>query len=112
MLSKEIVGASTIPIILSILSNHEDYGYQIIQKVKEYSGGHLEWSEPMLYPVLHRMERNQLIKSQWRNLENGRKRKYYSILPKGVEALEDKKDEWIQVIALLGKMWDFKVVPA
>lgn len=106
MISKEMTGASTIPIILSILLESEDYGYEIIKKVKQYSGGKLEWSEPMLYPVLHRLERNNHIKASWRILENGRKRKYYSITPEGKALLETKKSEWTEMIVMLSKMWN------
>ncbi|MEP5611668.1 MAG: helix-turn-helix transcriptional regulator [Cyclobacteriaceae bacterium] len=106
MISKEIIGASTIPIILSILLDGEDYGYEIIRKVKQYSGGSLEWSEPMLYPVLHRLERNNHIKASWKVLENSRKRKYYSITKEGRELLETKKSEWTEMIVMLTKMWN------
>ena len=108
MISKEMTGASTIPIILSILLEGEDYGYEIIKKVKQYSGGKLEWSEPMLYPVLHRLERNRQIKSRWRIVDNSRKRKYYSITPEGRTLLETKKSEWTDMITMLSKMWNLK----
>lgn len=101
-----MTGASTIPIILSILSEGEDYGYEIIKKVKAYSGGKLEWSEPMLYPVLHRLERNGHIKSSWKILENSRKRKYYAITPEGKVLLDSKKSEWTDMILMLSKMWN------
>ncbi|MEL6559384.1 MAG: PadR family transcriptional regulator [Bacteroidota bacterium] len=106
MISKEMVGASTVSIILSILMEGEDYGYEIIRKVKDYSGGKLEWSEPMLYPVLHRLEKNNFISSQWRILENGRKRKYYKITTEGQELLRSKKEEWTDMILMLAKMWN------
>lgn len=104
-----MTGASTIPIILSILSEGADYGYEIIKKVKKYSEGDLEWSEPMLYPVLHRLERNGQIKSTWKVLENGRKRKYYSLTPEGRKLLETKKTEWTKMIAMLSKMWNLNI---
>ena len=56
MVSKALIAASTKPMILSILLNGENYGYQIIQSVKRISGGTLEWSDGMLYPVLHRLD--------------------------------------------------------
>ncbi len=108
MLSKEMVGASTVPIILSILLQGENYGYEIIRKVKDISGGTLEWSEPMLYPVLHRLERNNHIQSQWKVLENGRKRKYYSITTSGRELLEEKQSEWTEIIGVMIRMWNLK----
>ena len=108
MISKELTGASTIPIILSILVEKEDYGYQIIKKVKTVSNGSVKWSEPMLYPVLHRLERDDCIKSKWRELPNGRNRKYYSITLKGKKLLESKKSEWKEMMYFLSKMWNLK----
>ena len=77
MISKELVAASSTPIILSILSQDESYGYSIIQNVRRLSDGEMEWTDGMLYPVLHRLERQGLIRSRWSKSETGRKRKYY-----------------------------------
>ena len=63
----------------------------------------------MLYPVLHRLEKQGLIKSEWRVLENGRKRKYYGITPEGRAALVDKKAEWVDMIQVMHKLWQFKL---
>ena len=109
MLSKEMIGASTIPIILTILLQGEDYGYEIIRKVKEFSGGSIEWSEPMLYPVLHRLERNNHISSQWKIVENSRKRKYYSITDSGRALLVEKKSEWTEMIQMLSNIWQLNI---
>jgi PadR family transcriptional regulator, regulatory protein PadR len=65
-ISKELVGASAIPIILSILDKNESYGYEIMQNVKELSSNRIEWKEGSLYPVLHKLEKNGLIKSLWK----------------------------------------------
>jgi DNA-binding PadR family transcriptional regulator len=105
MISKTMVAASTKPVILSILARGEMYGYQIIQHVTELSGGTLEWSEGMLYPVLHRMEKDELIQSQWRVSDNGRKRKYYHLTLQGREELEKDRNEWIKVNKLLNRLW-------
>ena len=74
MLAKELVAASTEPLILSLLAKGESYGYALIQEVKRRSGDKIEWTDGMLYPVLHRMEDNGWIKSRWVEVENGRKR--------------------------------------
>jgi len=112
MISKELVGASTVPIILSILTEGEDYGYEIIKKVKSYSKGQLEWSEPMLYPVLHRLEKGGHIVSRWQVLENGRKRKYYAITKEGKALLVEKRSEWEQMMLMLAQMWGIKLLPS
>ncbi|MEQ9593315.1 MAG: PadR family transcriptional regulator, partial [Cyclobacteriaceae bacterium] len=99
MASKELVAASTVPVILSILAHGESYGYKLIKEVSEKSNGTLEWSEAMLYPVLQRMEKNKLIQSRWVEGESGKKRKYYKITSAGHAALENKKAEWLELHA-------------
>ncbi len=100
------MAASTKPLILAILSKGEIYGYQIIQNIIDISGGTLEWSEGMLYPVLHRMEKEKLIRSQWRISENGRRRKYYRLTELGQRELEKEKKQWMRVHKLLAKLWE------
>jgi PadR family transcriptional regulator PadR len=106
MISKNLMAASTKPLILSILSRGEIYGYEIIQKIIDLSGGVLEWSEGMLYPVLHRMEKDLLIRAQWKISENGRRRKYYSLTERGKQELERDRDQWLSVHKVFSELWD------
>jgi len=106
MISKALVAASSKPLILSILLDGESYGYQIIQRVKELSGGIVEWSDGMLYPVLHRLEKNNLIASSWKMSAGGRHRKYYSIQPRGKEALFQDMEEWMSMHTIFAKLWN------
>ena len=92
MIDKELVAASTEPLILSLLSQGENYGYELIQEIKRLS-------------VLHRMEDNGWIKSRWVEMENGRKRKYYSIKKDGQEALEDKREQWTMLSSVFTGLW-------
>jgi len=110
MISKALVAASTKPMILSILLSGENYGYQIIQSVKRISGGSLEWSDGMLYPVLHRLEKDCYIQSQWKVSDGGRLRKYYRITDLGKEELAVEKKQWMTVHQSLSKLW--KILPA
>ena len=105
MISKELVAASTMPMVLSILSEGEGYGYQIIRRVQELSGGKMEWSEGMLYPVLHWMEKEGWIQAEWKEAETGRKRKYYRLKDEGKKALQQEKEQWLTVHATLTKLW-------
>jgi|SRR5665213_1475927 DNA-binding PadR family transcriptional regulator len=105
MLSKELVAASTTTLVLSILSERENYGYALIQRVNELSGGQLEWSEGMLYPVLHWMEKEDLIESEWRAAESGHRRKYYRLRKEGRKALNTEREQWMTVHHLLTKLW-------
>src|SRR3954451_4037062 len=101
MLAKELVAASTEPLILSLLSKGESYGYALIQEVKQLSEDKIEWTDGMLYPVLHRMEARGWIKSRWGTSENGRKRKYYSLKKDGKKAMEKHHEQWSIVHAVL-----------
>ena len=105
MISKALIAASTKPIILTILLGGEDYGYHIIQRVKEISGGSLEWSDKMLYPVLRRMENEGLLVSRWVVFEEGRMRRYYKITDLGHEELEKEQLQWQSVVRALSKLW-------
>ena len=105
MISKELVAASSEPLILSLLSKGESYGYAIIQEVKTLSKDRIQWTDGMLYPVLHRMEHEGLIKSRWVKAESGRRRKYYSLKGDGRKALKKHNEQWTAVHAILASLW-------
>ncbi len=105
MISKTLIAASTKPIILSILISGEDYGYQIIKHVREISGGVLEWSDNMLYPVLRRMEKDGLLVSRWKISKESRLRRYYRITEKGRKELDSERRQWMSVHQALSKLW-------
>src|SRR5437763_9910812 len=110
MLSKELVAASSRPLILSILSEDENYGYAILQKVRDTSNEQIDWTEGMLYPVLHRLEREGLIVSEWKQADSGRERKYYRLSPRGQQSLQMEKRQWLNVHNTLCKLWQIKPV--
>src|SRR5258706_14342597 len=76
-MSKDLVAASATPLVLAILAEGDSYGYAIIKRVTELSGGHLQWTDGMLYPVLHRLERQGQGSAKWSAAENGRESKDY-----------------------------------
>ena len=104
--SRELVAASAPKIILSILSFSDNYGYEILQKVKELSGGRMKWNEGSIYPVLKKMEAHGMVKSYLILGENERPRKYYSLLEPGKLELQAEIEEWYIVHAMLTKLWD------
>ena|SRR5579859_2012506 len=110
MIAKDLVAASSRPLLLSVLAEGESYGYQIIQKIRQLSGGQIEWSEGMLYPVLHRLEREGLIDSEWKTSEVGRERKYYSLSSKGRKILNSERQQWLTVHNSLCVLWKLKPV--
>ncbi len=93
-IGKDLVAASATPLVLAILAEGESYGYAIIRRVAELSGGELEWTDGMLYPVLHRLERHGLVEAVWRESAAGRRRKYYRLTARGRAALHDQRRQW------------------
>lgn len=108
MISKSLIAASSKPLLLCILNEGKSYGYEITQRVKTLSGGTLEWSDGMLYPVLKRMEKDGLIQSEWILSEEGRQRKYYSITEKGKAELAVEREHWYSVHMTLAQFWGNK----
>lgn len=105
-LSKELVGASSIPLILSILEEGENYGYMIIQRVKEISEDQIAWKDGTLYPILHKLERKGLIESFWESSATGRKRKYYRLLKSGKAVLASEKKNWLALNQMFTSLWN------
>ena len=101
MLRRELVAASAEPLILSLLAQGESYGYAIIQEVLTRSKEQMRWTDGMLYPLLHRMERKGLIGSRWAESETGRKRKYYSLKKDGKTAMAKHHEQWSLVHGVL-----------
>ena len=105
MIPKELAAASTRPMVLALLAHGEEYGYALIQRVRDASGGAVDWSEGMLYPVLHRLEKEGLIRATWKQAESGRRRKYYRLNASGKRSLERHRAEWLAVHETLNKLW-------
>jgi len=103
-LPKDFVAASALPLILSILARGDSYGYAIIQHVHELSDGEMQWADGMLYPILHRMEKRELIDAYWGQAETGRKRKYYRLRDEGREQLRELKRNWNRLNAILNEL--------
>lgn len=110
MISKNLTAASTKPIILGILRQGRSYGYLIIKKIKELSGGKMLYSDGMLYPVLHRLEKEGLITSDWAMEKDAKPRKYYEITAAGKAELLAEQEQWKQVNAVLDAVWNVKTM--
>jgi PadR family transcriptional regulator PadR len=104
-INKDLIAASSSALVLAILAEDDSYGYAIIKRVKELSGGHLEWTDGMLYPVLHRLERQGHIDARWETAETGRRRKYYRITASGRAQLAEERRQWQTVDATLRGIW-------
>src|SRR5215216_5046145 len=110
-INKDLIAASSTPIVLAILAEEDSYGYAILKRVREVSGGHIEWTDGMLYPVLHRLERLGHIEARWEVADSGRRRKYYSITSQGRVQLAEERRQWQAVDATLRGIWQVLSVP-
>jgi PadR family transcriptional regulator PadR len=104
-IDKDLVAASATPLVLAILAEGESYGYAILKRVRELSGGELEWTDGMLYPLLHRLRRLGYVTTEWRTPPEGRRRRYYEITDDGRAALAEQQRQWQTVARALGDVW-------
>ncbi|MES2306375.1 MAG: helix-turn-helix transcriptional regulator [Gemmatimonadota bacterium] len=104
-INKDLMAASSTPLVLAILAEGDSYGYAILKRVKDLSGGHIEWTDGMLYPVLHRLERLGHVEARWEVPESGRKRKYYQVTSQGLAQLAEEHRQWQAVDAALRGIW-------
>ena len=104
-ISKDLIAASSTPIVLAILAEADSYGYAILQRVREVSGGRMEWTDGMLYPVLHRLERLGHVEARWERAASGRRRKYYRLTSRGRARLAEERRQWQAVDRTLRGLW-------
>jgi PadR family transcriptional regulator PadR len=104
-IGKDLVAASATPLVLAILSETESYGYAIIKRVGELSRGELQWTDGMLYPLLHRLERRGYVKAVWGRSESGRRRKYYRLTGAGAHQLASQRRQWQVVDSAVRGIW-------
>jgi len=91
---KELIGASTGLLILSVLAKGPSYGYEIIRSINQQGEGLFLWQEGTIYPVLHKLEQEGLVRAQWQQADTGRERKYYYITAQGRGALGVATEQW------------------
>ena len=105
-IDKDLVAASATPLVLGILADGDLYGYAILKRVGELSGGRMQWTDGMLYPLLHRLERLGHVSASWGTSESGRRRKHYAITPTGQAALAERHAQWNVVADALRQVWE------
>jgi PadR family transcriptional regulator, regulatory protein PadR len=104
-IDKDLVAAAATPLVLAILAEGDSYGYAILKRVRELSHGELEWTDGMLYPLLHRLHRLGSVTTEWQTPPEGRRRKYYALTDEGRASLADHKRQWVTVTRALGGLW-------
>ena len=104
-IDKDLVAASATPLVLGMLTDGESYGYAILKRINELSGGRMQWTDGMLYPLLHRLERLEYLSAVWHTSDGGRRRKHYALTDAGRKALEERREQWSVVSDALDQVW-------
>ena len=95
--SQDLIKGTVIPVVLALLKAGPRYGYEMVQTVNSRTNGALSLSEGTLYPVLHRLEADGLVRAEWRDArtsDGGRRRKYYALTGAGRRELQRRTAEW------------------
>ncbi len=93
-MDSQFLGSAIEMLILEVAAQGRTYGYEVAQTVAERSNGSVELREGSLYPALHRLERQKLLRSSWGEAD-GRRRKYYELTEAGHKELATRKQSWL-----------------
>lgn len=91
---RELLKGNTDSLLLYLINCQPTYGYQIIKELEKRSSGYFQLKEGTLYPALHRLEKDKLVKGKWQKLPNGQERRYYYITRKGQQVLAKRLAAW------------------
>ena len=91
-------------LVLKALRIGPMHGWGIAQRIETGSEGVLEMNEGSLYPALYRLERQGLLRSEWRSSENNRRARYYSLTPAGRRQLAAERANWERMSAAVNQV--------
>jgi len=91
---RELLKGNTDSLLLYLIDLQPTYGYRIVKELEKRSNGYFQFKEGTLYPALHRLEKDRLIRGEWQTLPNGQQRRYYYITRKGQQALAKRLAIW------------------
>ena len=91
----ELLRGNTDSLLLALFENSPMYGYRLIKEIEKRTDGNLRFRDGTIYPALHRLEQEELIKGEWVTA-NGMERRYYSLTEKGQAILVERKEQWRQ----------------
>jgi DNA-binding PadR family transcriptional regulator len=80
-------------LLMAALRQQPGYGYEVLSRIKQMSGGEFEVPEGTVYPALHRLQRRGWLKSSW-EVANGRRRRVYRITARGEREFAGRRDAW------------------
>ncbi len=103
---KELIGATTGLLVLKVLAREASYGYHIIRSINEEADGLFTWKEGTIYPLLHKLEKEGQVRTQWQQADTGRRRKYYYITAQGRSSVDTGVKHWEAFHSLINRIGD------
>lgn len=100
--SAELLQGTLDLLILKVISLEPMHGWAIAQRIRQRSSDVLRVNQGALYPALHRLERQGLIRSEWGESENNRRARYYSVTPSGRKHLGTEEESWERLSTAVG----------
>lgn len=104
VIGSDVIRGHTETIMLGILIEKDNYGYEISKAISQRSGGLIDVKDATIYTAFRRMEETGLITSYWGDGEAGARRKYYSVTRKGRDVYFEKVDEWKKTVEVLNNL--------
>lgn len=102
-MNKEMLKGTIDILILCILKEEDNYGYEISKTIKTKTKGDFEIQEATLYLSLKRLEKQKAIASYWGNESNGGRRKYYKITDTGIQLMKQSIKDWKETVKIVEK---------
>jgi len=94
MLNADLKRGSMATLILTVLRDGALHGYQLAREIERRSEGYFECKEGTLYPALHKLEREGLLRGEWQQVGEQRRRRSYALTPAGEQFLAASAAEW------------------
>ena len=91
-------------LLLKILALEPMHGWAISLRLRSFSGDVLQVSEGSLYPALHKLEQEGWIKAEWKQTENNRRAKFYSLTKAGRKQLAEETANWERMSAAVARV--------
>lgn len=101
MRPSDLIQGTLDVLILKALATESRHGWAIAKRIQAVSGDVLQVKQGSLYPALHRLEHQGLIKAGWRTNETGREARFYTITRAGRAQLETELSQWERLSAAI-----------
>lgn len=101
---ERIKSACSETLVISLLREKSMHGYDMCKVIEKRSLGYFTLKHSTLYPLLHRLERDGMVKSDWGELDRGKPRKYYQLTKKGAAHHKKNVESWRELFASIGNL--------